>query len=123
MGLPWESGGTGPHAYNCWGLMAEVQRKFYNRKIPLVQVDAMDLGDVLRVVRNGEQQSCWKQVKYPRDGDVAVMGHGSDLGVHVGVWVNVDGGGILHCDQMSGVIFTKPYASVWQSVRYFEFQE
>ena len=42
----------------------------------------------------------------PEDGDAVLMGTGLAGPRHIGVYIGVDGGGVLHAVEHSGVIYT-----------------
>jgi hypothetical protein len=96
IGKPWALGAEGPDAYDCWGLIAHVQRHRYGRDVPRLQICAAQpspeqwhtLDDLMR---SGK----WRRVDIARDGDVMQMI--GARGPHVGVVVQADGRlGLLH---------------------------
>ena len=46
----------------------------------------------------------FQQVAVPMDGDVVLLRQAKNP-VHCGLWLNIDGGGVLHCVRGSGVVF------------------
>jgi len=99
IGIPWQAGGRGPDAYDCWGLLLHVMRRHYGRSIQDCNVSEIEAGELRRLA--GE----WRPVDAPRDGDGVKMGSAERL--HVGVYVNQNGGAVLHCAERYGVILTQ----------------
>lgn len=102
VGIPYKEGGLGPDAYNCWGLLIHIQREYFGVNVPLVPLGNVPecLGMFKSAIDDGE----WTQVDKPNHGDVVILRSGSDP--HVGVYVDVERGGILHALENIGVIFT-----------------
>jgi len=95
IGLPYEAGGQGPHAFNCWGFVRWALEQHYGFTVPLLPVL--------------ETPSQWQRVDCPQEGDVMVLSH-SCVSCHVGLWVDVDGGGLAHCLKGAGVVFQNSLA-------------
>lgn len=120
IGQRWESGATGPDAWDCGTFARHVEREHFGRDIPHTFADANNIHEVVRVL-NRIDLADWHEVGSPKDGDGAILAH-SRFGSHVGVWLDIDGGGVLHCQQGAGVIFTpanKLAVSGWARVRYY----
>lgn len=102
IGKPYQRGGVGPEAFDCWGLVRHVFMVRWGISLPLVAVaDAeVDNGSAIRQVAT----ACgWWPVDDPRpqDGDIALL-HGLE-GRHVGVIVAADGGlKLLHAFEGAG---------------------
>lgn len=100
VGLPWQSGATGPHAFNCWGLLQHVQREYFGVELPdLVFGDAAREAYAARL-HSGD----WEAVAQPFHGAGVLLRGGDDP--HVGIWLDVDGSGVLHSIEGAGVIWT-----------------
>jgi hypothetical protein len=64
-------------------------------------------------------------VDFPQDGDIVEMGSAKDMW-HVGIWLDVDNGGILHSVQGVGVVFTQARHLKmlgWSQVIYWRFNK
>lgn len=104
IGLPHEDGATGPYAYDCWGLLRHIQQRYFGVEMP----DA-PIGDEAACLAMYEEEMVsgrWRTVDVPQHGDGALLRGG--LLPHVGTWLDIDGGGILHSLSGSGVIFSNP---------------
>lgn len=106
LGKSWSAGESGPDAYDCWGLFRQVQAAHYGREVPLVpEVDVGDILAVARAMRDHDERGRWREVPQPADGDGVLMAH-ARYPSHVGVWIDVGGGGVLHAVSGAGVIFS-----------------
>lgn len=105
IGKPWVNGGQGPDEFDCWGFFRHVQREHFGREVQFIDVDANDLRTVIKNFRDDDERTKWKKVDEPQDGDGVLMAHGK-YPSHVGVWLDIDGGGVLHCTRGEGVVFS-----------------
>ena len=104
IGLPWVAGARGPDAYDCWGLFLAVQRQHFGRALPEIPVDALDLRAVLDAFTAHPERQRWQPVSAAEEGDAVLMRQ-SLYPVHIGVWLDIDGGGVLHAVRHAGVVF------------------
>lgn len=104
IGRPWVAGAQGPNSFDCWGLVRYVLKHEYGHDVPQVNVNPECLRDVLQAFRRNLAFTAFVEVPYPRDGDVVLMRQAKNP-VHAGIWLDVDGGGVLHCCRNSGVVF------------------
>lgn len=122
IGKPYEKGACGPEAFDCWGLVRFVLSERYRIEVPVVNVDADDLRAVLSAFKDDPERSNWEEVKQPKEGDVVSMSHNKYIS-HVGIWLDVDGGGVLHAVKGVGVIFGRMAnlkSSGWSRVQYWK---
>lgn len=98
IGLPWIAGQR-----DCWLFFREISEKHYGRTIPAVDVDVMDIRDVIHKV-DTEKKARWEQIDHPEDGCAVLMSR-NRFPVHIGMWLELDGGKVLHCAQGMGVVF------------------
>lgn len=104
IGRPWVAGAQGPDSFDCWGFVRYVLKHEYDHDVPQVNVNAECLRDVLLAFRTDLAFQAFKEVEKPQDGDVVLMRQSKNP-VHAGLWLDVDGGGVLHCVRDSGVVF------------------
>jgi cell wall-associated NlpC family hydrolase len=102
IGLPWVSGGCGPDAFDCWGLLGWVQRQYFGICLPDLPVDA---DDRRLLYQTQIERGTWRLVDAPFHG-CGVLLRGGDR-PHVGVYLQLDAGGVLHAQEGVGVIFTE----------------
>lgn len=103
IGMPYIEGGQGPDAFDCMGFFRMVQGKHFGIEVPTIIAPDYDDPNVVASCFNNEERENWYKVQVPQHGD-AVMVHRP---LHIGLWVDEDGGGVLHCVKDIGVIFTK----------------
>lgn len=127
LGKPWVPLATGPDAYYCWSLFRVVQRDHFAIEVPEIVIPewtglAMVREAMAQFAHHPELQR-WRQVPTPQDGDGVLMSAAKDPW-HVGIWLDVDGGGVLHCVEGAGVIFTGVLAlqhAGWRRLSYWRF--
>jgi hypothetical protein len=102
IGTPWVN-----LEHDCWEFTRIVQKREFKRALPKIALNAKD---VRACVKNATQErdAHWQEVASPIEGDCVLMSQNQQP-THVGVWVDVDGGGILHCVEGAGVIFTRKH--------------
>lgn len=101
LGLPWVKG-----QHECGHFFCAVQKAQFGLDVQVIDADAMSLRSCIRAL-NGEHPEFqnWREVSDPQEGDCVRLSH-SKHPHHVGVWVDVDGGGVLHCVEGAGVVFS-----------------
>lgn len=98
IGLPFQDGGRGPHAFDCWGLVRDVYARELGVALPSYgEISARDLVAVAHAMHGGREDA-WREVSSPAPFDVVGMraGIGGRRLVHVGVMV--DGQRLLHVE-------------------------
>lgn len=122
IGLPWRSGAAGPDAYDCWGLAQAVQQKLFLRQLPDIKINAEDVRTVMREIATTRARDSWERVDAPGHGRIVEMSSGRHP-YHVGVYLDVDGGGILHSQNPAGVCFDRIAALEAAGWRRFAYNE
>lgn len=108
IGLPYETGGQGPDAFDCWGFFRYVQDRHYGRELPEVGLVPASLRAQVQEFEGNPERQHWHQVERPQEGDAVLMAR-RRMPVHIGVWITANGtGGVLHCMQGPGVVFMSP---------------
>jgi hypothetical protein len=104
IGLPWEAGAQGPDAYDCMGFFRMIQGRHFGIKVPVIIAPDYEDGAALAGLFCGhEERGRWPPVAAPQHGDAVII----HKPLHIGTWLDVDGGGVLHCTRGIGVIFTQ----------------
>lgn len=97
----WAENGQGPDEWNCWAFVRHVLEREFGRSIP-----PLPLGDepaIRRTVAEWAPRREWRlQRGEPVESDLVLM-RGMDL--HIGMWIEADGGGVLHCQRDRDVTF------------------
>lgn len=101
IGLAWESGARGPQAFDCWGLLMDVRERYFGGGIPETPFGEATLQMYEDKMRSGQ----WEIVSAPSHGDGVLLREESQP--HVGIYLDFDGGGILHALRGAGVIYTE----------------
>lgn len=100
IGLPWVLGARGPNEYDCWGLLVHCRATYFGGGIPDVEFGDPTRDLYAHKMRSGE----WEIVVAPEHGDGVLLRDGNDP--HVGIYLDLDGGGILHALEGKGVVFS-----------------
>lgn len=121
IGLPWQYGGSGPDAFDCWGFIRTVQREHFSVDIPAIPAPST-WGEAREAISNNEERQNWTRVLDPREGDLVLMAR-NRYPVHIGIFILAnDTRGVLHCMQHSGVVFNSlPSLKVsgWGALTYY----
>ena len=98
------AGQQGPDSFDCWGFVRYVLKEEYGYDVPCVNVNPECLRDVLVAFRTDLAFTAFEEVDAPQDGDVVLMRQAKHP-VHAGLWLDIDGGGVLHSVRGNGVVF------------------
>lgn len=123
IGTPYDPNGQGPDSFYCWAFFRFGQKIGYGRDLPIIPNPGSFLAQE-RLFRDHPELKRWEPVASPVDGDGVQLRKGRDP-VHVGMWLDVDGGGVLHCAPGCGVVFQRlPGLSVsqWAIEGYYRFK-
>jgi len=127
IGLPWRKDAVGPDAFNCGTFMRHIQLEHFGRVVPVSFVNEDQLLQVARVIRGAIEKALgngWVEVSGPCHGDVVFMAHVNHP-THVGVWLDVDGGGVIHCARGMGVVFsnfTNLRLAGWGNLTFYHYE-
>jgi hypothetical protein len=104
IGLPWVSGARGPDSYDCWGLVWFVYNTIFDISVPSYQyVNSENLLAVTREIDRVTSGPDWIEIDRPIHG--CAVGMSSNKSIHhVGIWLDFDGGVILHSRDHANVI-------------------
>lgn len=89
--------------FSCWHFCALVWRQRFGVSVSPTVVDASDPRATRRAFEAGAAAGGWATVSAPIEGDAVLMAKGARP-CHVGIWLNL--GGVLHCIEGVGAIFT-----------------
>lgn len=103
IGTPWAATAEGPDAFHCWSFFRHVQAHHFNIDVPPIP-NPDELLPIARQFNRHPELAHWRKTDKPGDGD-AVLLTTARVPVHIGVWLDADGGGILHCCEEHGVAF------------------
>lgn len=117
--LPYEENGFGPDSFNCWGLLSYVQLRYFNTKLPTAPIG--DSGACLALFRDGLHNGAWLPLDKPVHGCGVLLREGNEP--HVGVYLHLDGGGVIHAVRNVGVTWTplsQMFRDGYRSAKYYE---
>lgn len=101
IGKPWICG-----KYDCWGLVREVYFNELGIELSPIITNALDIRQVFCEFAKTTNYSSFQQISELKNNAIVVLSQGK-YPSHVGIWIDVDGGGILHNQRNIGVIFQK----------------
>jgi len=109
IGIPWKAGAQGPDAFDCMAFFKHLQREQFGLDVPAILApDYSDQHAIADLFSAHPERQKWTRIPQPKHG-CAVIIHRP---LHIGTWISVDGGGVLHCVAGIGVIFT--HDAAWQ---------
>lgn len=103
LGVPWSPTGEGGACFHCWSFTRHVLRQHFGLEVPAVAYSD-DVVELARLFRDHPERQRWLEVERPADGDVVLMRR-NRVPIHVGIWLSVNRGGVLHCQRGDGVVF------------------
>ena len=104
IGIPWEPGAQGPDSYDCMAFFKFIQKEHFGICVPQIIAPDYNDGEALAdMFSTDPERKKWVKVPKPFHGCGTLV----HRPLHIGVWLNIDGGGVLHCSRGIGVIFTQ----------------
>lgn len=104
IGIPWEAGMQGPDAYDCMGFFRFLQKKHFQIDVPeIIAPDYDDPTVLVSLFAAHPERKRWVQIPKPEHGCAVIV----RKPLHIGTWLDLDGGGVLHCVRGCGVVFTR----------------
>lgn len=101
LGRPWIA-----KVHECGHFFVDVQRERFGVVSQVIDADSLSVLSCVRALSGHHPELLnWVEVEVPEEGDAVQMSH-SRHPHHIGVWVDVDGGGVLHCVEGPGVVFS-----------------
>jgi cell wall-associated NlpC family hydrolase len=90
--------------HDCWGFVRRVYAEQFGVSVPAVDVDSLNLRASIDAFSGHDERANWVRIDDPEDGCAVLMGMGRHP-THVGIWCDVDGGGVVHAVRKAGVVF------------------
>lgn len=116
IGEPWVAG-----EHDCWAFVRRIWRDHFGLDVPAVDVDACNRLACVRAFSGHAERASWHNVATPQEGDAVLLSQ-SKHPSHVGVWIDADGGGVLHCIEGTGVVFqtvSSLRAAGWHTLEFY----
>lgn len=95
MGATFAPKAYGPEQFDCWGLVWHVARFRGGIELPRFDDVAYQLKRINAEIEGQAMSDDWVQVDAPAEYDTVLMRRAGEA-YHVGIFLNVDGGRILH---------------------------
>ena len=112
VGLPWVAYARGPEAFDCWGLVLDVLSKHFDIELPqYLGVFTDDAVGMTHAMKSGLELNLAFPVTEPVHGCIAccyLLINGESLLRHVGIYLDIDGGGILNSFEKHQCSFDHP---------------
>ena len=119
LGDAWEA-----KRHDCWGFFRRVQREQFGRDIPVIDPENYRAPTKTRLFLTHPHRADWIEIEHSelREGDGVRMANANNPG-HVGIWIEVDGGRVLHCDSPGGVMATPLPAicDIYPDIQFYRF--
>jgi hypothetical protein len=123
IGKRYELGSMGPDTFDCWGLVRYIQLNVFQRELKVLETKELtNIKDLIKFIKDHPEHKNWTAVDIPEHGSVVEMANLIHPN-HVGVYLDIDGGGVLHCG-MNGVMFDTVFnlkASGWRKFKFYRY--
>ena len=104
VGKKHEIGGRGPDVFDCWGLLWWIYKHQFHIDVPtLPGVSSGSALSIHREMCKHIRHVDWYLIHQPEDGCAVAMSQ-SHAYHHVGIYLEADGGKILHCWDNNNVV-------------------
>lgn len=116
IGLPWN-----PPERDCWSFFREIQKDRFGLDVPIIDFDPNDLRACTQAIAHDPERARWDEVETPVNGCAVLMARAKQP-VHVGIWLDIQGGRVLHCAPGSGVLcqtLESLRLSGWGQIRFY----
>jgi cell wall-associated NlpC family hydrolase len=96
IGMKWVNGARGPDTFDCWGLLCAVYKNHFNTILPTYAgIDAQDQSKTVPEIAKGIASGDWVKIDKPINGAAVALG-ANNIVTHVGIYLAVDRGHLLH---------------------------
>lgn len=102
VGRPYGRGAVGPEEYDCRGIAQEAERELFGRDLQILDQGLSGTRAGAIAAASALLRSDWQEAVSPSHGDLVTM-RGDEL--HIGVYLDIDRGGVLHSIEGCGVRF------------------
>ena len=105
--LPYSDTAQDMHTgFNCWGLMRAFLQEALGKDVAAIDVDFTNKQQVAAEADRQLGRGCWQAIDHPEPFCAVQMTHAT-IAHHVGVWVPVNGGAVLHTTRTAGSLIQK----------------
>lgn len=96
VGKAHQHGGRGPEVFDCWGLLKWIYMHRYGIALPdLPGISSKQAIAISKQINKSVEEE-WFPVEKPFDGCAVALAQVRSYH-HVGIWIDADGGKVLHC--------------------------
>ncbi|MCK7615174.1 hypothetical protein [Roseibium sediminicola] len=103
IGAPYDPENRSP-GFHCWGAFCAAQEILGQSGLPDFVPESATLADRAKALRDHPERARWREIEEPVLGCAVLMAKQS-VATHVGCWLDLDGGGVLHALPNIGVAF------------------
>ncbi|SHN20219.1 hypothetical protein [Roseibium suaedae] len=103
IGAPYDPENRAP-GFHCWGAFCAAQEILGRAGFPEFVPDSMTNRARIAALTGHPERGRWREIAAPEHGCAVLMGR-SSLPIHIGCWLAIDGGGVLHAVPGPGVVF------------------
>jgi cell wall-associated NlpC family hydrolase len=127
LGKPWQVGAEGPDAFDCWGLCRHVYRTILGVELPPSPhvIKSTDPGPVTRAITKTLANGSFVEIEKPTPFCLVAMSAHRAFH-HVGLYLPVDGGRVLHARDGCNVVLQSAHGLRFSGISrkaFYEFTE
>jgi hypothetical protein len=117
LGKPYDRDG-----YTCWHAVEEAQALLFGRRIAVAVPPGLSTLAQMRLIESHPERARWRRAEAPSAGAIVMMTKVARE-MHAGVFLDLDGGLVLHCDAPHGVAL-EPHGDLlvrgFRALRFYE---
>lgn len=123
LGTRYQVNGTGPNGFDCWTFTQHIQKILWSRQLADAPLpESGNIRELVRIIKYHNEHKNWRVVDRPVHSGLVELSC-SRHPHHIGTWLDIDGGGLVHCDGPAGVTFDPLIALKAAGWRRFIFYE
>lgn len=88
---------------DCWSFCLKVWKEVFNTHVP--PMDTFNIAASAKIFNKTNEINKWTRIEHPQEGCAVAMGKSKYI-THVGIWHNIESGGVVHCVEYSGAVFS-----------------
>ena len=122
LNKPWRAYATGPKAYDCWGVVYAAFPHVVGASVKRhLDVKSNCPRAFEKAVADEIATGAWEQIPEPEHGCLVLLGTGAELR-HVGLWLAINGGRMLHSIEGAGVqLDGRAHLSNYHRIEYWRY--
>jgi len=122
IGKKWQAYATGPQCFDCWGLVCHGFQNMHGIDLDRhLEIPTLNPVAFHKVVMTEIKTGNWQQLDHAEDGCLILMST-ARIWHHVGMWLNINGGRLLHSREGLGVTLdSKRTLNSFHRVEYWKY--